>query len=49
MFVGLLCLGGQLVKKIRNFKERKNKMVVEIRAHLQSFKANKYPIEYKSS
>ena len=43
MFVGLLCLayGWTTVKKIRNFKEIKKKVVVEIRTHLKRFKANK--------
>ena len=48
MFVGLLCLtyGWTTVKKIRKFKETKNKVVVEIRTHLKRFKANKCLIEY---
>ena len=52
MFVGLLCLAygwATVKKKIRNFKEAKNKVVVEIRTYLKRFKANKYPVAYKSS
>ena len=41
-------MGGQLSQKIRNFKETKNKVVVEIRTHLKRFKANTYPVAYKS-
>ena len=50
MFAGLLCLayGWTTVQKIRNFKETKNKLLVEIRTHLKRFKANKYPFAYKS-
>ena len=51
MFAGLSCLayGRTTVKKIGNIKETKNKVVVEIRTHLKRFKANKYPVAYKSS
>ena len=51
MFVELLCLayGWTTFNKIRNFKETKNKVVVEIRNHLKRFKANKYSVAYKSS
>ena len=37
-------MGGQPSKEIRNFKEIKNKVFVEIRSHLKRFKANKYPV-----
>ena len=36
-------------KTIRNFKETKNKVVVEITTHLKRFKANKYPVAYISN
>ena len=40
-------MGGQSSKEIRNFKETKNKVFVEIRSHLKRFKANKYPVADK--
>ena len=44
--LGPLCLAYEwtTVKKKLNFKETKNKVVVEIGTHLKRFKANKYPV-----